>query len=122
MRAGSHCAGLPPLAALAESRRLTDRIHCVDWGDHVLPVDGGSACDLRAAVIAVDSGAAAHRPFRPRPPAPTSARVPPVRIYVHNLVSGRQNPFSPDLSTRAVFALTDLFAAGRCPLPPGREP
>ncbi len=38
-------------------------------GDRVLPVDGGSACDLRAAADQADSCAASHRPFRPRPQA-----------------------------------------------------
>lgn len=31
----------------------------------MLPVDDGSACGLRAAAIAADTGAAAHRPVRP---------------------------------------------------------
>jgi hypothetical protein len=42
-------------------------IHCAASGDHMVPVDGGPARDLRAAAVAVDLDAAAHRPFRHRP-------------------------------------------------------
>lgn len=58
---------------LAKRLYATDRpapgIRCAASGDHGVPVDGGPARDLRAAAITVDLDAAAHRPFRHRPPA-----------------------------------------------------
>jgi hypothetical protein len=58
------------LAAFAE-------IRCVASGDHRVPMDGGSACDLRAAAITGRLRRGSSQAFAPPPTGPTPARRPP---------------------------------------------
>ena len=44
-------------------------IHCAAWGDHRVPVDGGSARDLRAAAITARTARQLTGLLRHRPPA-----------------------------------------------------